>query len=443
VLEAVLVEDRPVQTREAPTRVGRTVRRPSRSEVEEKDEPRTPRRSRPAPAPRRRLWPWALCLVAAGVVGLCILPRSTLDNLPGLSALSRLTQPSPLNPEEFPAALADLKSVDSSRRRTAAQRLTRTEPNDQRAEVATSLEAALRDPDPRTRTAVAQALGVWGTVENVPALARLIGDFDGHVRAATMSSLSRFPDERAATAIASRLSDSWDSAAASQALQGMGAPAEKAVRGYLANGDHRTKLAACQILRVVATKESVPALQAAARDPDLYVAQAAKDALVALGETPDPAPRTVPGTAASALPKGVLDLETALADLRSANLLTRREAARRLAQLDPNRERPEFLTVLVAPAPAGSLAVVPWGALVLSAQPRALDLPSRRHQEVAQALEGLLNSSSSFDREEAARALGVWGTRESVPPLLRVSQSPHSGPKKAAQDALARLGAAP
>src|SRR5262249_987200 len=63
--------------------------------------------------------------------------------------------------------------------------------------------------------------------------------------------------------------------------------------------------------------------------------------------------------------------------------------------------------------------------------------PDERREEVARALVALLNDDNAFTRESAAEALCVWGTKESVPALLRALNHKHS--RRAVICALGRL----
>lgn len=86
--------------------------------------------------------------------------------------------------------------------------------------------------------------------------------------------------------MAGRLSDFLDRPKAARALTAMGPLAEKAVVPLVGKGDPPTRMAACGVLAAVGTPESLPALEAAARDPDRNVARAAADAVLAIKGRP-------------------------------------------------------------------------------------------------------------------------------------------------------------
>src|SRR5262249_31991558 len=61
---------------------------------------------------------------------------------------------------------------------------------------------------------------------------------------------------------------------------------EKAVLPLLDHANPSTRVEACGVLKVVGTRESVPALEKAARDPDINVARAAAETLRAVQARP-------------------------------------------------------------------------------------------------------------------------------------------------------------
>jgi HEAT repeat protein len=94
------------------------------------------------------------------------------------------------------------------------------------------------------------------------------------------------------------------------------------------------------------------------------------------------------------------ELDKILADLRSDKGFAHREAAKRLTQVVPVQAR---------------------------------------RAEVSFTLEPLLFHNSSFDQEAVAHALGVWGTAESVAPLIKVLDDKFPTVRGAAMDALVAL----
>ena len=188
--------------------------------------------------------------------------------------------------KDMPQILADLKGMDRSRRRAALERLAESKPNGRRAEVVKALDPIADDSDSVMRQALVRAAAVWGTTDNVPALLKCLDDANALVRSETMDLLGKLHDERAVEAVARRLLDFLDRSAASSALVALGAGAEKAVVPYLQNTSAGVRLEACNILRVIGTKQSKPALEAAAQDSNVMVATAAKQAAAAVAARP-------------------------------------------------------------------------------------------------------------------------------------------------------------
>lgn len=97
-----------------------------------------------------------------------------------------------------------------------------------------------------------------------------------------METLGRLKDPRGAAPVAQRLTNIHDRSHASKALQAMGPIAESDVAKYLSERDAGLKSEACKILKVIGTQASIPDLEAASRDKNKNVANAAKSALSAV-----------------------------------------------------------------------------------------------------------------------------------------------------------------
>jgi HEAT repeat protein len=182
-------------------------------------------------------------------------------------------------------AVVALQAADGTRRRGAAAWLSHEKPNSEPSpEVAHTLESLLADHEGATRVAALKALSVWATRESVPALIRVLDHDDAATRRAALEVLAKLKDARAAEAIAQRLYG--DRQQASSALQALGPSAEKDVVKYVGDKDVAVRVEACRILRVIGTKESVAALEGAARDKNRNVATAARNALKDIAARP-------------------------------------------------------------------------------------------------------------------------------------------------------------
>ena len=152
---------------------------------------------------------------------------------------------SPMDPKSVVIAKAihHLQSGDTSRAQMAAARLIRMPPNDRRREVAAALESRLNDPHPFLDDEVAEALGIWGGEENVPALIKALDRPLGN--RAALHALTHFEDARAIAAIAGQLENFFNRRDAAEALRAIGPEAEDAVLKCLKHHDWQVRSAAC------------------------------------------------------------------------------------------------------------------------------------------------------------------------------------------------------
>jgi predicted Zn finger-like uncharacterized protein len=183
---------------------------------------------------------------------------------------------------EVTQVLADLKSGDRNRCRSALNLLIGSKPTIRRDEVAKALIVVLEQSDVFTRKPCLEATGIWGTNENVSSLLGLLDDKSALVRWDVMSALGKIGDDRASDPIAKRLATLQDRAHASKALQSMGSKAENAVQSYLTHADASVRVEACKILKEIGTRASSAALAVAANDKNRRVQTEAKQAIAAI-----------------------------------------------------------------------------------------------------------------------------------------------------------------
>jgi HEAT repeat protein len=198
-------------------------------------------------------------------------------------------------------ALAALKSPVDGERQRALQDLGRAAVVDEsRDEVLAATLPLLKDPDAATRRRAFTVIRTWGAAEQVPAFIDALDDPDRNVRAMAVAALRKVADQRSALALAQRLATPELRTAAAEALVAMkpqDAEVEAEVLKALDSPDTASRLAACQVLRVVGTAASVPALRRAAGDEQRGVARAARTALAAIDPSGMPAaqpPRSMP-----------------------------------------------------------------------------------------------------------------------------------------------------
>lgn len=184
------------------------------------------------------------------------------------------------NADGVARALFQLKSSEIHKRHEALRKLKDALPDERRAEVCKALEPLINDPDLFTHQWAVEALGVWGTKETVPVLIKAMNDKDN--RAAAMKALARLKDERAVEPIASRLEESFDRMAATEALKNFGPAAEDAVLKRLNHHEVLVSWAVCDILKAIGTKKSLPALEKIVAGGDLARRHKAKEAMQAI-----------------------------------------------------------------------------------------------------------------------------------------------------------------
>jgi uncharacterized Tic20 family protein len=191
-------------------------------------------------------------------------------------------------PANLDDALISLRAGEAARQMIAANWLVRANVDPARqAEVAKALERLLRDPDKNLELAAMKALVPWATSENVPAIIVVVQNDDfnpqaNEMRHLGMDALARLKDERGVAPVAQRMMSIHDRSSASKALQAMGPMAEKEVAKYLEDNDPGTQREACKILKVIGTKASIPALEAASKNRNRMTANSARDALNAV-----------------------------------------------------------------------------------------------------------------------------------------------------------------
>jgi HEAT repeat protein len=182
-------------------------------------------------------------------------------------------------------ALADLNDHDNGVRVRALKDLARAQPaadDPRRADVANTLLGLTKDSQLSIRVEATRALAPWVTTANVPALLDLLASDSGDTRHAAMDALGRLGDKRAVTPVAQHLVGGDDRSAATRSLQAMGAVCEAEVLRYLQHRDAAVRVAACRILQVVGTRNSVQHLRNSATERNRDVSRAAQEALDAI-----------------------------------------------------------------------------------------------------------------------------------------------------------------
>jgi predicted Zn finger-like uncharacterized protein len=186
-----------------------------------------------------------------------------------LSLLAYLLLPGGVDQE-----LTDLKGADPGKRAAALEWLAAADPSDaQRAKVTAALEPLLFDGDVRKALSpdlLLHAYLQWADKNNVPAMTRMVRNptlpsWGPQQTGLVMEALGRLGDERAADALAEKLTDPDLHDRAVDALDVMGPKAEGAVLDYLFDEDPDVRLRADRLLEDYGTTPETAAAEAVSR----------------------------------------------------------------------------------------------------------------------------------------------------------------------------------
>ncbi len=193
----------------------------------------------------------------------------------------------PLAPTALADVLADLKSGEQDRLIRATRQLATKSPEKPDPQIAKALESlAVAHENTFVRVQAAKALENWSTPENVPGLIKALDDKFPMVCTSAIKALAKHKAEGAIGPIVTKLGDGGTRGPATEFLKAVGPAAEPAVIKQLESLDPAVRREAAAILKVIGTHESVPALEKATNDPDVFVKSLAKEALAAAKTRP-------------------------------------------------------------------------------------------------------------------------------------------------------------
>jgi HEAT repeat protein len=199
----------------------------------------------------------------------------------------------------------------------------------------------------------------------------LIDSHNGHVAAGALRALGRMQDQRGIEMVAERLPFDWN--VAGKALRDLGPIAEKATWPAL-KARKEAVGEACRVLKVIGTKESIPALQPLLTEKNEFLIAAAKTAIRWIqvreangGKMPvDPKWTRKPPAILKPIEKPKDDLEKDINCVFSKNAGTQSLALSRLGIRPPVEERrAEVVELLFRTIDAGSATVAPKAGLAL------------------------------------------------------------------------------
>lgn len=162
----------------------------------------------------------------------------------------------------------DLNSPEPGVKQAAVEYLANAPVKEEfRAAAGKALGTLIYENDFRLRGHVFKAIPIWGSTETVAGLIKLINDPNPSTpnRREAFEALGKTRDPKVAGIIMNRLQtmSGFERGSARKAVEDMGAIAEKAVIPYLNSTDANTRRDAAEILAVIGTRESLPALQQA------------------------------------------------------------------------------------------------------------------------------------------------------------------------------------
>jgi HEAT repeat protein len=168
--------------------------------------------------------------------------------------------------DAFAAALGGLKDDNVFGRLKGLKWFAKADPDHpRRAEAAKELARRLGEGNVSEKREAATALAQWATRDEVPVLIDVLKEKSLGIgtRPAAMKALARLRDERAAAPLAEMLASPFESKEAVKALVAIGPLVEGEVLPYLEHTNYTAKAAACQVLKEVGTRKSLPPLEKA------------------------------------------------------------------------------------------------------------------------------------------------------------------------------------
>jgi HEAT repeat protein len=150
-------------------------------------------------------------------------------------------------------------------------------------EVAQALVKLLDDPDAGVREDAARTLAIWGRPEDAPAVAKLLQAPEAHLHRAAMPTLGKLKGPEAADALVNQFRIPLERFDAARIIMNeFGSDAEPALLKYLDDPDSNVRAECLGVLKVVGTRQSIPALTTASQGSNQFEAWAAQDALRAV-----------------------------------------------------------------------------------------------------------------------------------------------------------------
>jgi hypothetical protein len=177
------------------------------------------------------------------------------------AAAEKAQAPKEFEPGERDRLLKDLKSTDTHRIQTAADRLAKAPADDKPGDVSEALAQLLSSSDKWVQKSAAQALAVWAVPEAEDALIKASQSEDVFVRNPSIEALAKLKTTKAAEAVAAQMYQQNSRREAAKALKAMGPIAEDATINLLKDRDQWVRAEACSVLGEIGGKKSLKALR--------------------------------------------------------------------------------------------------------------------------------------------------------------------------------------
>lgn len=190
-----------------------------------------------------------------------------------------------LSAQDVDQCLADLSGTHAGKANAAANRLQQATPlEERRTIVVKAVEPMLKAKDTFRRKQAVDILGTWAGPETIPVLIRCLDESALLVKLSAIDALGKLKDERAAEPLARLMAEPGPRVQAVKALQLLGAKAETAVAALLTHPEPEVRQEACRLLKDAGTMNSLKALEVLRDDANKSVANAAKEAIAAIGK---------------------------------------------------------------------------------------------------------------------------------------------------------------
>ncbi len=177
------------------------------------------------------------------------------------AAMEKAKEPKEFASGERAQLIKDLRSSDTHRIQSAADRLAKAPADENPAEVAKALLPLLDNSDEWVQRAAAKALVVWATPETENALIKASQSDDVFVRGPVIQALGKLKTAKAAEAVAAQMYQQNNRQDVSKALKAMGPIAEEATINLLKDRDMWVRGEACSVLGEIGGKKSLQALR--------------------------------------------------------------------------------------------------------------------------------------------------------------------------------------